>query len=346
MKYPVSKPNLKKNELRYVTKAVKSGWVSSKGEYIEKFEKLFAKKHGMKYGIACSSGTTALTLALASLGIKKGDEVIVPEFTMIATAWVVSYLGAKPVFVDCDKRFLIDIDKIKITPKTKAIIPVHIYGRQCDMKAIKKLGLKIVEDSCEAIGVKPEGDIACYSLFANKIITAGEGGICLTNNKKLAEKMKYLRAMAFDPDHTFLHKEIGFNFRMTNLQAAVALAQTERLKKFLEKRKKIEKWYDQYLAGIKEIRIMPKRKVLWQYDILVENREELMKFLAKNGIETRRFFKPMSQQLMYLGNYKKTMAYCYSLFGLYLPTYYDLTEKDVKFICNKIREFYENASCG
>ena len=347
-KIPVSQPDLSGNELKYVVDCIKRNWISSKGDYVEKFEKAFAKFHKMKYGVACSSGTTALILALASLGIKEGDEVIVPEFTMIATAWAVSFLGAKPVFVDCDDDLNIDVSKIeeKITPRTKAIIPVHIYGRQCKMKEILRIAyeynLWVIEDSCEAHGIKPKGDIACFSLFANKIITAGEGGICLTNSERLAKQMKHLRAMAFDKDHTFLHKKFAFNFRMTNLQAAIALAQTERLEKILEKRKKIEKWYDECLEGIKGIKKMPKRDVLWMYDILAEKRDKLRKWLEKNGIETRVFFKPMSMQPMYFNpDYKKLKAYQFSQKGLYLPTFTSLTKSKVKYICQKIKEFYE-----
>ena len=347
IKYPVAKPDLSGNEIEYVNEAVKTGWISSQGKFIKDFENLFAKKHNVKCGIACSSGTNAILLALRALNIGIGDEVIVPDFTMIATAWAVSYTGAKPVFVDCGEDFNIDISKIeeKITEKTKAIIPVHIYGRQCNMEKIleiaKEYNLKIVEDSCEAIGVEPKGDIACFSLYANKIITAGEGGICLTNNENVAWQIEHLKSMSFNINHTFYHPKLGYNFRMTNMQGAVALAQAERLEEFLEKRREIESWYNEGLKNISQIKIQPKRNVLWMYDILVDDREKLIEFLKENGIETRLFFKPMSIQPMYRGCDISKKSLEISKLGLYLPTYTILTEKDVKFICDKIKEFYD-----
>jgi dTDP-4-amino-4,6-dideoxygalactose transaminase len=309
---------------------------------------LFAEKHKAKFGVACSSGTTALTLALASLGIKEGDEVIVPDFTMIATAWAVSYLGAKPVFVDCDSRFCIDVNQIeeKITPKTKAIIPVHIYGRVCNMDRILEIArdynLKVVEDSCEAITTPVRGDIACFSLYANKIITSGEGGICITNDEKLAWQMKHLRSMCFSDNHSFLHHKLGYNFRMTNLQGAVALAQTERLEEFIAKRKQIEEWYNKYLKNTSGVYKPKERNILWMFDIEVNRRDELVKFLNDNGIECRLFFKPMSTQPMYRHNIG-LRALEASRYGLYLPTFVDITEEQVKFICQTIKKFYGNS---
>lgn len=337
MKIPVSKPDISEKEIEYVNKALRDGWISSKGPHIPLFEDAFSKRHGKDFGVASSSGTNAIFLALKALGIKEGDEVIVPEFTMIATAWAVSYTGATPIFVDCGDDLNIDVSKIeeKITPRTKAIIPVHIYGRQCDMTSIMRIAhdynLYVVEDSCEAHGIIPRGDIACFSLFANKIITSGEGGICVTDNIRLAEQMVHYRSMAFDEHHTFLHKKIGYNFRMTNLQAAVALAQTERLNELLAKRKQIEEWYN-----------LPQHKptqVLWMYDIEVENRDGLMKHLADRGIETRLFFKPMSMQPMYKGEYKHLKAYEKSLRGLYLPTYSSMTRDEVDYVRNAVLEF-------
>jgi perosamine synthetase len=346
-KYPVANPNMEGNELKYVTDAVKSSMVSWHGKYVKMFEEQHAKRHGYKYGISTTSGTTALTLALAALDIKEGDEVIVPEFTMVATAWAATYNNAKLVFVDCNDELVIDTEKIRaaITPKTKAIMPVWIYGREPDMKEIEKIAddfnLKIVADMALAHGIDATGDIACYALFGNKILMSGEGGICLTNDERLYKRLDYLRNMAFDPRHTFLHKELGFNFRYTSLQAAVALAQLERLDDFLEKRKQIEKWYDEELKGVKEITIMPERRVVWVYDILAEKKQELIDYLEKEGIETRHYFKPMSMQKMYYDpNFVNLKAYDYSLKGMYLPTYMDLTQEDVKHICNKIKEFY------
>ena len=344
---PVSKPDLSGNEFKYIKEAIKSGWISSRGNFVQRFEDLFSYKHKAEYGVACSSGTSALLLALRALNIGEGDEVIVPEFTMIATAWAVSYTGAKPVFVDCGKDLNIDVSKIeeKITPRTKAIIPVHIYGRRANMEKIKEIAyeynLYVVEDSCEAHGVPLSGDIACFSLYGNKIITSGEGGICITNNERLAGQMEHLRGMAFNKEHTFLHKKFAYNFRMTNLQGAVALAQTERLDEILQKRKQIEKWYNEGLRDITKIQRMPKRDVLWYYDLLAFERDRLRRYLAENGIETRVFFKPMSQQPMYYrDDYYNLRAYSFSLVGLYLPTFTSITKGEVDYVCQKIRNFY------
>ncbi len=346
-KYPVAKPCLKGNELKYVEEAINNGWISSQGDYVKRFETAFANWNGVNYGVACSSGTAALTIALRALGIGKGDEVIVPEFTMVASAWAVSYTGATPVFVDCKEDLNINEELIeeKITERTKAIMPVHIYGRKCNMEKIMDIAynynLFVIEDSAEAHGVKLVGDIACFSLFANKIISSGEGGICVTNNKRLAEQMIHLRGMAFTPQHDFIHKKLAYNFRMTNLQAAVALAQLERINEFLQKRKQIEFWYDENLKDISNITLMPKRDVLWMYDTITENREELQKYLEEQGIETRKFFRPMSQQPMYFDeNWKNLNAVKFSGGGIYLPTYFELTEEDIKFIASKIKEFY------
>lgn len=344
---PVSKPWLGGRELEYVTDAVSDGWISSQGPYVRKFESEFADYNGIAHGVACSSGTTALTLALRALGVGPGDEVIVPEFTMIATAWAVTYTGATPVFVDCGDDLNIDVSLIeeKITPRTKVVMPVHIYGRRCDMDRIMDLAheynLRVVEDSAEAHGVRPVADIACFSLFANKIITAGEGGICLTNDKRLADQMAHLRAMAFTKDHSFLHKKLAYNFRMTSMQAAVALAQTEQLDTILETRREIERRYDEGLSGIDGITLMPPRDVLWMYDLRAERREELRDFLADEGIETRLFFKPMSRQPGYLdADWPSLNASRFSEDGFYLPTHTGLTEEDQEFITGKIRKFY------
>ncbi|MEU0163258.1 DegT/DnrJ/EryC1/StrS family aminotransferase [Streptomyces sp. NPDC006261] len=344
---PVSKPWLGERELEYVTDAVSGGWISSQGPYVRKFEEAFAAYNGSAYGVACSSGTTALTLALRALGVGPGDEVIVPEFTMIASAWAVTYTGATPVFVDCGDDLNIDVALIeeKITPRTKVIMPVHVYGRRCDMDRIMDLAheynLRVVEDSAEAHGVRPVADIACFSLFANKIITAGEGGVCLTDDPHLAEQMAHLRAMAFTKDHSFLHKKLAYNFRMTSMQAAVALAQTEQLDAILDKRREIERRYDKALSGIDGITLMPPRDVLWMYDLRAERRTELREFLAEDGIETRLFFKPMSRQPGYLDpRWPSLNASRFSEDGFYLPTHTGLTEEDQEFVTDRIRTFY------
>ncbi|MBN9733563.1 MULTISPECIES: DegT/DnrJ/EryC1/StrS family aminotransferase [unclassified Pseudonocardia] len=344
---PVSKPWLDGHELSYVTDAVGGGWISSQGPYIARFEEAFAAWNGVPHGVACSSGTTALTLALRALGVGPGDEVIVPEFTMIASAWAVTYTGATPVFVDCGDDLNIDVTLIeeKITPRTKVIMPVHVYGRRCDMEPILELAyeynLRVVEDSAEAHGVLPTGDIACFSLFANKIITSGEGGICVTRDAHLAGQMAHLRAMAFTRDHSFLHKKLAYNYRMTNMQAAVALAQTEQLDGILAARRDIEKRYDDALRDVPGVTLMPARDVLWMYDVRAERRDELLAHLAAQGIDTRVFFKPMSRQPMYLDPVWPSLnASRLAVDGFYLPTHTGLTAEDQEFITGQVRAFY------
>ncbi|NQU99168.1 MAG: DegT/DnrJ/EryC1/StrS aminotransferase family protein, partial [Parcubacteria group bacterium] len=239
----VSKPSLGREELNNVMEAIKSSWISSKGKFITEFEENFAEYCGVKYGIATANGTVALHLALKALKISKGDEVIVPDLTFIATANVVTYCNAKPIFIDSNPDYwCIDPEKIeeKITTKTKAIIPVHLYGHPCDMDAItkiaKKYGLYVIEDAAEAHGagykgkkVGSFGDISCFSFYGNKIITTGEGGMCLTNNQKLAERMKILRDHGMSPDKRYWYDVIGFNYRMTNIQAAIGVAQLKKI---------------------------------------------------------------------------------------------------------------------
>lgn len=348
MLYPVSKPSITEKEIAYVNDAVTSGWVSSNGPYIEKFEQAFAARHGFKYGITLNSGTNALFVALKALGISRPfEEVIVPDFTMIATALAPYHLGATSVYVDCGDDLLIDIQKLEdsITPQTRVIIPVHIYGRRCDMKAIMALANKhhitVLTDAAEAHGVEPGGDGAIFSFFGNKIMTTGEGGMFVTNDKNWAEEVNYLKNMAFEKEHTFLHQKAGYNMRMTNMQAALGLAQLERLDELLSRRQVVEQWYNKYLP---EEMLMPPRDVVWMYDIKVPpaHRDILRRYLAKQGIDTRLFFKPMSVQPCLKGKWMSepdTNALKWSKQGMYLPTYPDLTEEDVKTICRVIKEY-------
>ena len=298
---------------------------------INEFETAWANRNGYKYGVACNSGTNALFLALKSLGIGKGDEVILPEFTMIATAWAVTYTGAKPVFVDCKDDLTIDIDKIVITKKTKAIIPVPIYGREYEKFTAP---VPIVEDMAEAHGLQPHGKIACYSFYKNKIIETQEGGMCLTNSKKLADEMRLLANMYFDKKRTLIHPKIGYNFRMTPMQAQYGLKQVLCFDKILKRRKQIEMWYDEVVP---EEMKMPPRDVLWMYDIQTDRQEELKRYLK--DYEVRYFFKPMSMQPMYLGEYKHLKAYKWSKKGLYLPTYPKITKKEIQKIGELLWKF-------
>lgn len=358
----VCEPKLDGNELKYISECIKSNWVSSAGTFVERFENAFKRYCDAKYAIACSSGTAALHLALAALGIKNGDEVIIPTFTMIATANAVTYLGAKPILVDaCPITWNIDTSKIetKITRRTKAIIPVHTYGLPADMDKIlsiaKKHGLFVVEDAAEAHGAEYKGrrvgsigDIACFSFYANKIITTGEGGMVTTNNKVLAEKIRILRDHAFSKERHFWHKYLGYNYRMTNLQAAVGLAQVERFKTLVEIRIRNARYYNLLLKDLKGIRLPPTIKdiksVYWMYSILIEDdfgieRDALRKYLARQGIETRTFFIPIHLQPIYFKKYNERFPIAEKLCqkGMYLPSGAKLTKKDIEFVVQCIK---------
>lgn len=328
------KPSLTDLEEAYLFDAFKSNEIGV-GKYIPKFEQAWADYNGLKYGVACNSGTNALYLALLSLGIGEGDEVIVPEFTMAATAWAVSYTGATPVFIDCDDTLNIDVELIEgaISKKTKAIIPVHIYGRKCDMNTIniiaKENGLYVVEDMAEAHGIIPSGDIACYSFYANKIITTGEGGMCLTDNEEWADKIRLYANMYFDKERSMIHQEMGHNFRMTNIQAAIGYAQVMRIDEILGKRRQIEKWFNKHMP--KEF-VRPNRDVLWMYDFDCGDRQKEI-----HCNDTRYFFKPMSMQPVYSMPYEHLNAYVWSKRGLYVVVWTDMTEHDVIGICKKIK---------
>ena len=362
-KYPVAEPDVGEEELRNVMEAVKSGWVSSKGKFIEEFESSFAKYVGVKHGVATSSGTTALHLALSALNVGPGDEVIVPDLTFAATINAVLYCGAKPVIVDVTRDYwCIDPEKVKeaISPRTKAIIPVHLYGHPCDMDAIMEVaerhGLYVVEDCAEAHGAEYKGirvgsfgRIACFSFYGNKIITTGEGGMCLTNDEDLAEKMRMLRDHGMSPKRRYWHETIGFNYRMTNLQAALGVAQLNKIDRFIEKKRKIAKVYAEELSQIDGITLHPEmpwaKCVYWLYSILVGeklgvSREGLVQKLEVNGIETRNFFYPLHEMPIY----RKYAKFAYpvsskiSKQGLSLPSSVKLSEEDVRYIAGKIKE--------
>jgi len=358
---PISEPSITKKEIKYVTDAVKSGWVSSIGEYITKFEEKFAEYIGTKYALTVTNGTAALHLALVSLGIKEGDEVIIPDFTFVATANAVAYTGAKPIMVDIDKNTLcINPESVKkaITSKTRAIIPVHIYGHPCDMDAIDKIAkqynLYVIEDAAESHGAEYKGkkvgsigDIGCFSFYGNKIMTTGEGGMITTNNKELYEKMKYLRDHAMSKDKRYWHTEIGYNYRMTNLQAALGLAQLERVGKLVEKKRQIFNWYKEFLKDVNGIKLNPEkegvRNVYWMVCLIIEkdfgmNRDALMVRLKEKGIDTRPFFYPISKMPMYKGNETNPIAYEISQRGLNLPSGVNLKRGEVKYICQQIKE--------
>lgn len=284
------------------------------GAFYKQLEEKYAKFVGSKFAVSVNSGTAALHLGLLAIGIGKGDEVIIPDFTMAACGFAVSYTGAKPVFVDCKDDLNIDekLIEAKITKRTKAIMSVHIYGRLCNMKAIlriaKKHKLKVIEDACEAQGAvfESKADVTCYSFYANKIIHAEEGGICTTDNEEIAKKIGYLKNMAFSPEHDYFHREIGFNYRMPESQAKLALQSLKEVKVNLKKRRQ----WEQDMLKIHWANPLPKRDVVWVFDTLHPH-----DISDKNS---RPFFKPLSSFPMYGGKCKSKNALFYSRFGSYI----------------------------
>lgn len=357
---PIAEPSITQREINYVTDAVKSGWVSSLGHYITEFEKKFAEYIGVKYALTTSNGTTALHLALVTLKIKEGDEVIVPDLTFVATANAVAYTRAKPIMVDVEPdTWCINPNCIKkaISKKTKAIIPVHLYGHPADMdeinKVAKEYGLYVIEDAAEAHGAEYKdkkvgslGDVGVFSFYGNKIITTGEGGMITTNDEKLYQRAKFLRDHAMNPEKRYWHPEIGYNYRMTNLQAALGLAQLERIDELIEKKRQILGWYKEFLGDLEGIRLNPEKEwaknVFWMVCIVLEkelgiSRDELMAKLKEKGIDTRPFFYPMSQMPMYNSGEVRSVTYNLSERGLNLPSGVNLNKDEVQWICETIK---------
>ncbi len=377
----VNEPQFGVKELEYLAKCIKTGWISSEGPFVKEFEEKFARFCGVKYGVACSNGTNALHLGLLSLGIKKNDEVIIPTFTFIATAYAVIYIGAKPVLVDAEPRtWNMDVNQIegKVSKKAKAILPVHIYGHPVKMDTVWKIArekrLHILEDAAEAHGaeylpalprrqaggrqgkgikVGSLGDAAAFSFFANKIITTGEGGMVVTDSKNITRKAQYFRNMAFQKKARYLHKDIGYNYRMTNLQAAVGLAQTLRINDLINKKRQMACLYNERLKDIEGV-ILPieekwAKNVYWMYSILIDkkafgiSRDRFREELLKEGVETRTFFIPMHRQPVFrkMGLFKNErypVAEDISGRGLYLPSGMNMDEEKIDFVCNKIRK--------
>lgn len=354
----LAQPQLNGNEYKYLMDAFFSTWISSTGKYITQFEENFSNYCGVRYGIATSNGTTALHLALVALGIGAGDEVIVPDITFAATINAVIYTGATPVIVDVEEdSWCISPAEIEkaITSKTKAIIPVHIYGQPCNMGEICEIASRnniyIVEDCAEAHGAEWKnkkvgsfGVVSCFSFFGNKVVTTGEGGMCVTNSKELNDKMRILRDHGMSKEKKYYHEVIGFNYRMTNLQAAIGTAQVERIDEILEWRIKLEEQYRQVLSKIPGVRLqrndlLDRKKIAWLMSILVdaEKRDKLLEVLKDNGIDVRAFFIPLSE----MDIYKKYARNCHiskkiSKMGLNLPTTFEIREKEVTKIASLI----------
>jgi perosamine synthetase len=369
---PVCEPTLGGNEAKYVLDCIESNWISSAGKYIPRFEETFAQACDAGYAVACANGTVALHLALATLGIGPGDEVILPTFTMIATINAITYTGATPVLVDSEPRtWNMDLNHVadKITSRTRAVMPVHTYGHPVDMDPLLEMaerhGFHVVEDAAEAHGAEYKGRKAgsfghagCFSFYANKIITTGEGGMITTNDPDLARLARNLRDHAFSEERHFWHKYLGYNYRMTNMQAAVGLAQTEQMDGFVAARRANAARYTAALEQIPGIVTPPQAKwaksVFWMYSILVEDefgmtRDQLRAYLADHGIETRTFFIPMHLQPIYHQAYKGQrypVAEMLCQRGFYLPSASSLTTREIDYVTESVRSAHQQATAG
>ncbi|MBI5122700.1 DegT/DnrJ/EryC1/StrS family aminotransferase [Candidatus Roizmanbacteria bacterium] len=359
----VSEPLFEGNELKYLKECIKTSWISS-GKYIKQFENNFSKFCDVKYAITTSNGTNALDTALLALGIKEGDEVIVPDLTYVSTANTVVHVGAKPVFVDVDKdTWTIDPEKIeqKITKKTKAIIVVHLFGHPADMDAINKIAKKhnlfVIEDACQAHGslykgkkIGSLGDIACFSFSGAKVITTGEGGMVVSKNKKLIDKAYDIKTNYTSKKHKFYHTQVGHNFRFTNLQAAVGVAQLERIDQLIEMKITNAKYYIKQLKELETFIQLPDEKIwakntYWLFSIVIKRpnfRDKLINYLADNSIETRPFFVPMNELPMFNDADKYSTAKYLSENGICLPSGVTLKKKEIEFIVTKIKNFFSS----
>jgi perosamine synthetase len=373
---PVNEPLLLGNEKKYLNECIETGWISSEGPFVQKFEKKFAERVNRKFGIAVCNGTAALDVAVRVLEISDGDEIIMPTFTIISCAAAIVRAGGVPILVDCEAdTWNMNVNQIeeKITPKTKAIMAVHIYGLPVDMDPVldlaKKYNLKIIEDAAEAIGQtyknKPcgsFGDIGIVSFYPNKHITTGEGGMVLTNDHNLAKRCRSLRNLCFQQNSRFVHEELGFNYRMTNLQAALGLAQLERLDSFLEKKKLIGKLYTSKLKQISGLKLPLKKtpyaeNLYWVYGLVLQNHtfceaetergegggEEVMRKLQKLGVGTRPFFWPMHEQPVFrkMGLFKGekySVSENIARRGFYIPGGLALTVEQIDYVVKKLKE--------
>jgi len=369
---PVNEPLLNGNEKKYLNECIDTGWISSEGPFVKRFEDSFAKKVNRKYGIAVANGTAALDIAVEALGIGEGDEVILPTFTIISCIHQIIRSGATPVLVDSDPNtWNMDISQIeeKITIKTKAIMVVHIYGLPVDIDPILELAikynLKIIEDAAEMIGQSYKGnpcgsfgDLSTFSFYPNKHITTGEGGMVLTDDEELAEKCRSMRNLCFQRKQRFVHDKLGWNYRMTNLQAALGLAQLEQLESFVDKKRTIGKTYTKLLKGIKEIQLPLEKtdyaeNIYWVYGIVLKDdipfdAKEAMQKLGKQGIGTRPFFWPMHLQpvLLNKGLFKGEqypVAERISRRGFYIPSGLALNNSEIEKITKVLKKIlYEN----
>lgn len=370
MKVPVNESVISDQSKKNVLEAMDSGWLSSVGPFVSKFEQDFAKFFNVKHAVTVTNGGSALHTALLSLGIGEGDEVIVPAFTMAAPWFAVMYTGATPVFVDCEpETFNIDPAKIeeKITKKTKAIIPVHIYGHACEMDSIleiaKRHKLYVVEDAAEAHGGTYKGkicgsmgDVGCFSFYANKIISTGEGGMLITNSDEVDEKARQIKSYNFSKRKRFIHDEIGFNYRMGNLQAAVGCGELENLNHYIELKEKMASRYEKGLKNISGLRLpitkSGVKNVYWMYAILIDkekfgiDKNELRKKLEEKEIDTRDFFyAPEDQPVLkkYIKDEKFPNTKYASENGLYLPSGLALSDEQIDYVVESIKSIANQA---
>ena len=370
---PVNVPRIFKDEKSNVKDCLDTGWISSEGSYVKKFESKFGKYNKRRYAIAVSSGTAALEIAIKSLNLKKGDEVIIPTFSIISTALCVIKFGLKPVLVDSNlSTWNMDVDEVikKITTRTKAIIVTHIYGFPVDMSKILKIArkkrIRIVEDAAEMIGQTyynkkcgSFGDISTFSFYANKHVTTGEGGMILTNEKKLYEKCKSLRNLCFGEGiNRFDHDDIGWNYRMTNLQAAVGCGQLKNISWIIKRKREIGKRYISLLKKSRKIYIQPYKKkysknIFWVYGVLLKkgigiSRDRVVKKLMNSNIQTRNFFFPMHKQKIFKKmkvfskNKRFNNADLLSQNGFYLPSGLGISNSEIDYVGKTLLQVLEN----
>lgn len=359
-RYPVYQPSLNGNEKLYVNQCLDSTWISSKGTFIERFEKSFAEYTTITHAMTVSNGTVAMHLALLALDIGPGDEVIVPSFTYIASVNAIKYVGAIPVFADIEPNtWQLDVQQAasKITPRTKAIIAVHIYGAACDTPQLKTLcdqhGLFLIEDCAEAIGTKSGshhagtlGHIAAFSFFGNKTITTGEGGMVCTHDEILAKKVRHLKGQGLAANREYWHDIIGYNYRMTNICAAIGLAQLERVHEIIDQKRAIGKRYESNLINLPlttQPEAMGTTHSFWMCSILLNDgtlRDALRLHLNESGIETRPFFYPVHLMPMYFENQQFPVTEDIASRGINIPSYPDLQPNDIDIISNTIQSFF------
>ncbi len=363
---PVNEPVIGARERAYVEECLHSGWVSSAGRFIETFEDAWASYCGREHGVAVSSGTAALELAMLCCGLERGDEVIVPSFTIVSCLQAVLRCGATPVLVDCDREtWCMDVDEVvaKTTTRTRAVMPVHIYGHPVDMAPLlehaQRRGLTIVEDAAEAHGAEYHGrrcggfgEVSCFSFYANKIVTCGEGGMILSDDAALAVHARSLRNLCFEPDRRFVHRELGFNYRMTNLQAAIGLAQCESIAETLAHKRAIGQAYLENLGGIAGLQLPVERpgvrNVYWMFGVVLDDdvdmdATEFARRLRKRNVDTRPFFVGMHEQPIFaemglFAGERYPVTECLSRRGLYLPSGAALTADQIASVCAAVLE--------